>query len=132
METDSDTHTAPAEMPAPRMSGGHNWLWSLLCGLLLLGALATVPLLGDAASLHTWTLIVMYMVLAQSWNFIGGFTGYSAFGNVAFFGLGAYTTGLMLMARFPFWLGLLAGALVAGLFAFLFGLPVLRLKGHYF
>jgi branched-chain amino acid transport system permease protein len=104
----------------------------LLLGLAILGLVGTVPLLGDASDLHTWTLIIMFVVLAQSWNFIGGFTGYSAFGNVAFFGIGAYTTGLLLLAHQPFWLGLLAGALVAALFALLLGLPVLRLRGHYF
>jgi branched-chain amino acid transport system permease protein len=108
------------------------WLWSLILGLVILGLVATVPVFGDASDLHTWTLILMFAVLAQSWNFIGGFTGYSAFGNVAFFGIGAYTTGLMLLSNQPFWLGLIAGALVAGLFAFLLGLPVLRLRGHYF
>ena len=108
------------------------WLWSLIGGLLILGLVATVPVFGNASDLHTWTLIVMFMVLAQSWNFIGGFTGYSAFGNVAFFGIGAYTTGLMLLGNQPFWLGLIAGALVAACFAFLLGLPVLRLRGHYF
>jgi len=70
--------------------------------------------------------------LAQSWNFIGGFAGYSAFGNVVFFGIGAYATGLVLLANQPFWLGLIAGALVAGFFALLLGLSVLRLRGHYF
>jgi branched-chain amino acid transport system permease protein len=74
----------------------------------------------------------MFCVLAQSWNFIGGFTGYAAFGNVAFFGIGAYTVGICLQANQPYWVGLLGGALVAGLFAFLLGLPVLRLRGHYF
>ncbi|MBO0780881.1 MAG: branched-chain amino acid ABC transporter permease [Ktedonobacteraceae bacterium] len=130
---DTDTNTAPvSEMPVASKSSSPTWLWSLLTGLALLGVLATIPVFGDASTLHNWTLIVMFMVLAQSWNFVGGFTGYSAFGNVAFFGLGAYTTGLLLIANVPFWLGLLAGALVAGLFAFLMGLPVLRLKGHYF
>jgi branched-chain amino acid transport system permease protein len=38
----------------------------------------------------------------------------------------------MLLNNQPFWLGLLVGMLVAGLFAFLVGLPVLRLRGHYF
>ena len=52
--------------------------------------------------------------------------------HVVFFGIGAYTTGLMLLGNQLFWLGLLAGALVAALFAFLLGLPVLRLRGHYF
>src|SRR5579859_2984453 len=96
MTTDTSKHVlSTTEVPRPRES--RNWLWSLLVGLAILGGLALIPLLGDASTLHIWTLIVMYAVMAQSWNFIGGFTGYSAFGNVAFFGIGAYTTGLILL-----------------------------------
>ncbi len=122
--------TIESRPPGPKES--REWLWSLIFGLVILGLVATVPMFGDASALHTWTLIIMFVVLAQSWNFIGGFTGYAAFGNVVFFGIGAYTTGLMLLGNQPFWLGLIAGALVAALFAFLLGLPVLRLRGHYF
>lgn len=72
-------------------------------------------------------------VLAQSWNIIGGFTGYASFGNSVFYGLGAYGAGIsMVQLGLPFHLGLLVGILVAAVFAFLIGLPVLRLKGHYF
>src|SRR6266568_6352023 len=133
MEASKNTQAPPAtEASFPNQKEGRGWLWSLLLGLGILGLIATIPWIGNASDLHNWTFIVMYIVLAQSWNFIGGFTGYSAFGNVAFFGIGAYTTGLMLLSNQPFWLGLIAGALVAGLFAFLLGLPVLRLRGHYF
>ncbi len=124
----SSTTTASS----PSAKEGRGWLWSLLAGLLILGAIGTTPLVGDASDVHTWTLILMFCVLAQSWNFIGGFTGYAAFGNVAFFGIGAYTVGVCLEANWPFWVGLALGGLVAGLFAFLLGLPVLRLRGHYF
>src|ERR671933_2547460 len=125
----SSTPTSP--LPAPRPSRA--WLWSLLGGLLILGLIATVvPLTGNRTDLHTWTQILLFCVLAQSWNFIGGYTGYAAFGNVAFFGIGAYTVGTFVTTGQPFWPGLMAGAVIAGLFAFLLGLPVLRLKGHYF
>jgi branched-chain amino acid transport system permease protein len=129
--TKTQTPTTIEDFP-PEPKESREWLWSLILGLVILGLVATVPVFGDASDLHTWTLIIMFAVLAQSWNYIGGFTGYSAFGNVAFFGIGAYTTGLMLLNNQPFWLGLIAGALVAGIFAFLLGLPVLRLRGHYF
>lgn len=133
MATDTGQPTSStATASPPVVKKGRGWLWSLLGGLVLLALIGTVPFLGDASDLHTWTLILMYCVLAQSWNFIGGFTGYAAFGNVAFFGIGAYTVGIFLLANRPFWLGLIVGALIAGLFAFLLGLPVLRLKGHYF
>ena len=129
MATGTSTQTSPAtDIPPPKAKESRGWLWSLLVGLLILGLIATVPIVGDASDVHTWTLIVMFAVLAQSWNFIGGFAGYSAFGNVAFFGIGAYTTGLLLLSGYPFWLGLVAGALVAGLFAFLLGLP--RMNMH--
>jgi branched-chain amino acid transport system permease protein len=82
--------------------------------------------------LRTWTLILLFCVLAQSWDFIGGYTGYSAFGNVAFFGIGAYSIGLWLTPQRPFWVGLVIGAVAAAIFAVIIGLPVLRLKGHYF
>jgi branched-chain amino acid transport system permease protein len=129
--TKTQSHSTTEAFP-PEPKESREWLWSLILGLVILGFVATVPVFGDASDLHTWTLIIMFVVLAQSWNFIGGFTGYSTFGNVAFFGIGAYTTGLLLLNNQPFWLGLIAGALVAGLFALLLGLPVLRLRGHYF
>ena len=133
METDLDLQRpAPAAAPVavPRASRG--WLWSLLGGVVILGLISTVPWFGDLSDLHNWTIILMFCVLAQSWNFIGGFTGYAAFGNVAFFGIGAYAVAILLNDGQPFWVGLIAGALIAGVFAFLLGLPVLRLKGHYF
>jgi branched-chain amino acid transport system permease protein len=72
-------------------------------------------------------------VLAESWNIVGGFTGYASFGNVAFFGIGAYATGVLLtVAEAPFALALPAGGLLAMAFAALIGAPILKLKGHYF
>jgi branched-chain amino acid transport system permease protein len=74
----------------------------------------------------------MYCVLAQSWNFIGGLAGRPAFGNVVFFGIGIYTAALILERGLPYWFALVLAPAVAGIFAFLLGLPVLRLRGHYF
>jgi branched-chain amino acid transport system permease protein len=81
------------------------------------------------------TTIAMFIVLAVAWNLIGGLTGYAAFGNVAFFGLGAYTVGVMTdqsRLHLPFALALAAAPLVPSIFAALIGIPLLRLRGHYF
>src|SRR5664280_1667284 len=61
--------------------------------------------------------------MAQGWNFIGGYTGYAAFGNVAYFGIGAYTTGLLMIGKWhvPFFPALAAGALLSALVAILLG-----------
>src|SRR5213079_2418339 len=75
----------------------------------------------------------MFVVMATAWNIIGGLTGYAAFGNVAFFGIGAYTVGMLITkARWPFLLALPLAPAAAAVFAVLIGLPLLRLRGHYF
>ncbi len=105
----------------------------------LLGAVAVVLLLGAAPGIVSAFMVqflinlFMMAILAESWNIIGGFTGYASFGNVAFFGIGAYTTGVLLTrVEVPFALALPVGGIVAMLFAAAVGLPILRLKGHYF
>jgi ABC-type branched-subunit amino acid transport system permease subunit len=42
---------------------------------------------------------LQYVVLASSWNIISGFTGYVSFGHVAFFGIGSYTTAILMAKR---------------------------------
>jgi len=112
-------------------------LWRRLgqgAGLLALASLVALPFFMSPYQLRTYTTLLLLALMAQGWNLIGGYTGYAAFGNVAFFGVGAYTTGLLMLSpwQVPFLAALLAGALVAALVAALIGLPVLRLKGHYF
>ena len=94
---------------------------------------ANVPLLADRLWFRIATYIAMFIVMATGWNIIGGITGYAAFGNVAFFGIGAYTTGMLIAkAKWPFLAALPFAPVVAALFAALVGLPLLRLRGHYF
>jgi len=94
---------------------------------------ANVPLLADKFWFRIATYMVMFIVMATAWNIIGGITGYAAFGNVAFFGIGAYTTGMLVAkAKWPFLVALPFAPVVAALFAALVGLPLLRLRGHYF
>src|ERR1700693_6026189 len=100
----------------------------VLAGLLLL------PRFVSSYKLLTYTSVLCLALMAQGWNFIGGYTGYAAFGNVAFFGIGAYTTGLLMLSKWhlSFFPALFAGALLSAIVATLVGIPVLRLKGHYF
>lgn len=103
-----------------------------------MGALAVLLLVGAPAVLSPFLIqflinLFMLAALAESWNIIGGFTGYASFGNVAFFGIGAYTTGVLLTAaELPFAVALPAAGLLAMAFGAVIGMPILRLKGHYF
>ncbi|RME49133.1 MAG: branched-chain amino acid ABC transporter permease [Chloroflexi bacterium] len=108
------------------------WLWVGAVAVVLLIAVV-FPFIAGPYFLQFATDALMFAILASSWNIIGGYTGYPSFGNVVFFGLGAYTTGiLMTKAGMPFVVGLVGSAVVCVVFAVLVGLPVLRLRGHYF
>jgi branched-chain amino acid transport system permease protein len=94
---------------------------------------AGFPLLADRLWFRVATIIAMFAVMATAWNLVGGLTGYAAFGNVAFFGIGAYATGMLIArAKWPFLLALPLAPVAAGAFAAVVGAPLLRLRGHYF
>ena len=98
-----------------------------------IGVLATVPSWGSAVLVQFGINALILATLAQSWNIIGGYTGYPSFGNSVFYGLGGYGVATaMVQFQLPFEVGLTIGVALAVIFAVLLGLPVLRLRGHYF
>ena len=68
--------------------------------------------------------------MAAAWNLVGGYAGQLSLGHTAFFGIGAYASSI-LFARYGLtpWLGLLAGAALATVFAVFVGLVCFRLRG---
>lgn len=102
--------------------------------LIAIAALAALllPLVGSEYALSFGIQLLMFTALAYSWNLIGGYAGYTHFGQVAFFGVGAYVGTLGMGAG---WHWLLAACL-AGLAGLALALPLggamLRLKGPFF
>ena len=95
--------------------------------------LIVLPFLVSGYWLRVLTQTFLFAAIATGSNIIIGFTGYPAFGNIAFFGVGAYVTGvLMTNYSFSFFTTLPIAALFGILIATLLGIPILRLKGHYF
>ena len=106
---------------------------SIVIVLVLVAALAAVPGFASAYDRRFLTEIFMLITLAIAWNLVGGLAGYVSFGNVAFFGLGAYTASILMVRGIaPFPVAVLAAAVVSILAAFIIGRLVLRLRGHYF
>jgi branched-chain amino acid transport system permease protein len=104
----------------------------VICGLILL-SLAFFPLFANNFIIRFGTDILMFAIMASAWNIIGGYTGYASFGNVVFFGIGAYITAvLMEKAGLNFAFAFIAAGMGSAIFAVIIGLPVLRLRGHYF
>jgi branched-chain amino acid transport system permease protein len=101
-------------------------------GLAFFALAALAPLSGELYWLRLATTMLMYGVLALSWNFIGGMAGYPSFASAAFFGLGAYAGGVTQKLGTPVFLAWGLAGLAALVFAALLGLALLRLRGHYF
>ena len=105
--------------------------WSVTAAVVC--ALCVLPFFLDNYFLRLATTVMMYAVIAWSWNFIGGFVGYPSFGIAAFFGFGAYVGAVLLTNKLiPFWLSPVAGGLASFVTAAVIGTPILRLRGHYF
>ncbi|HEY0910222.1 MAG TPA: branched-chain amino acid ABC transporter permease [Bradyrhizobium sp.] len=100
--------------------------------LILLACLAALPLVGGAYALRLGTMASMYAILALSWNVVGGLAGYPSFATAAFFGFGAYATGVLLGAGLPLTISILVSLVASLLLAGLLGIVLLRLRGHYF
>jgi branched-chain amino acid transport system permease protein len=102
--------------------------------LILLILLTLLPLVGLSSYLmHIFILVIVYSMIGMAWNLLGGFCGQVSFGHAAFFGVGAYTAGLLYskLGLSPWW-GLLCSILVVTAFSLVIGFICLRLRGPYF
>jgi branched-chain amino acid transport system permease protein len=100
--------------------------------LFAAGALIPAVALNNDYYLTLLNFIGIYTLLVVGLNLLLGYAGQISLGHAAFFGLGAYASGI-LTATYGVnpWLALLAGLVVSGLAALLIGIPALKLKGYY-
>jgi branched-chain amino acid transport system permease protein len=78
-------------------------------------------------------LSFLFAGLALAWNIAGGYAGLISFGHAAFFGVGAYTSTILLV-RYGIspWIGIWLGALLAAVFGAVLALICARLRGPFF
>ena len=96
-------------------------------------AVLLVPFAGSDYAISFSIQLLIYLILAYSWNLIGGYTGYTHFGQVSFFGLGAYVGSLLIFHwGVPWYLAAVVAGLAGAAFAILLGGAMLRLKGPFF
>ncbi len=101
--------------------------------VLLAAAFAAVPLAGSRYTVQLGTDVLVFTALAYGWNLISGFTGYLSFGQVSFYGIGAYATGLLVQhTTIPWYFAICLGGVVAALAAGVLGPIMLRLRGILF
>ncbi|MCG7344377.1 branched-chain amino acid ABC transporter permease [Sporosarcina sp. ACRSL] len=109
---------------------------NVFLGIIVI-ALALFPFVSDS---RTWTILLtqifIFSILAMSYDILLGYTGIVSFGHAMFFGMGAYTTAVMLKRMEPsisvFIMSIGFGMLLAAVVSFCIGLLTLRLKSHFF
>src|SRR5512135_3337101 len=87
-----------------------NWK-NLAASLIALSVLIVVPLAVDLGShvMNVMVTLFIYIILAQSWNLLGGYTGQINLGVVAFFGISTMVTHFLWKAGIPIPLPMIAG-----------------------
>jgi branched-chain amino acid transport system permease protein len=102
--------------------------------LVALAVLAVLPLTGlSTYMLHIFILVIMWSIIGMGWNLLGGYCGQVSFGHAAYFGVGAYTAGILYskLGASPWW-GVPLSIVVVMTFSFILGFVVLRLRGPFF
>jgi len=128
-------------------------LYSIIAGLVLVGIIVIIGEFVPATSMlrSVTQMAAIYALLAVSLNLVNGFTGLFSLGQAGFMTLGAYTYAILTIpvemkdqvyylygvapflknVELPIPVALLIGGIIAALFAFIIGAPVLRLKSDY-
>lgn len=119
--------TKPASAPAGIEPKGAILLALLLAAILLL------PLgIGSDFVFHVFITICLYGALSTAWNIVGGFAGQLSLGHAIFYGIGAYTAGLLVPYGISPWFGMVLGAAISAVVALAIALPCFRLRGPFF
>ncbi len=100
---------------------------------LVIVVLILAPLRLNGYAINLLYITVLSIGLAYGWNIISGYAGYFSFGQIAFFGVGAYATGLLVADLHWFWMpAAFAGGVLACALAIPLGYVMLRLRGPFF
>ncbi len=108
---------------------GSRWKPLLFVGLIIL----LLPLVVTSQYIFTlFILIGIYSIVTIGLSLLIGFAGQISLGHAAFFGMGAYTSGVLTTSfGLSPWLSMLIGIVATFLIAYVIGIPILKLKGHF-
>jgi branched-chain amino acid transport system permease protein len=104
--------------------------YSLLLAVLVV--ICLLPLWTGPYYMQVFTIAFYYVVLASSWNLIGGYTGQFSLAHHAFAAIGGYASALFVTySGFPIWAGILASILSSMLMGLILGVLCLRMRAIY-
>lgn len=120
---------AAVDTPTPARGRLPRWL----APVLVLAALVLYPLVfNTAAAQNIGILALTYAIAATGWNVLGGYAGQVSFGHALYFGVGAYTTAVLVRDGWSPWLAIAVSLPLAAAVAVIIGYPCFRLRYHYY
>jgi branched-chain amino acid transport system permease protein len=110
-----------------------NWK-KILVSVIVCALIIVLPLVMEVGTniMNLMVTLFIFIILTQSWNLIGGYTGLINLGLAAFFGFGVLVTHFLWAAGVTVYLAVLLGGVASVILALIIGLPTLRLRGVYF
>lgn len=112
---------------------GNNKKWFLGLIACLIVAILFPQIVRVRFVWNLLSLIMVWAVVGMGWNVIGGYCGQVSNGHSLFYGIGAYTVAITCQYwKISPWISIWLGVIISMVVAFVFGKPLLRLKGHVF
>jgi branched-chain amino acid transport system permease protein len=120
------------EFVIPRYAGLSVLAWKTIGFVALAAGAIALPFLVSNYRVFQFNMVLVYAIVLLGLNMLTGYNGQISLGHGAFYAIGAYVAAI-LMDRFgwPYWATLPVAGVVCFISGFLFGLPALRLRGHY-
>lgn len=112
----------------------HTRFKKIIAFALLIGALPYIFNISTATAYYTDVMIFVgiHSIISCGLSLLLGYTGQISLGQAAFYGVGAYTSGILTTSlQWNPWLAMASGMVLAAVLAIIIGVPSLRLKGHY-
>lgn len=100
--------------------------------IIIFALMLFIPYFTNNYSQYILNIILVYILVTLGFNIVLGYVGRFSFANAAFFGIGAYTVGLLMSKlNIPFWFSLPIAGIVCAIIGLLVGFPALRLHRYY-
>jgi len=123
---------ATANILNPRYAGLSVHAWKAIGLAALLCAAVVLPFLVSSYRVFQFNMVLVYAIVLLGLNILTGYNGQISLGHGAFYAIGAYVAAILMEhLGWPYWTTLPVAGLTCFVFGFLFGLPALRLRGHY-
>ena len=121
-----------ADVLTPRYAGLSVRAWKAIGLAALQCDGGAQPFLVSSYRVFQFNMVLVYAIVLLGLNILTGYNGQISLGHGAFYAIGAYVAAILMEHMgWPYWATLPVAGLTCFIFGFLFGLPALRLRGHY-